>query len=250
MYFCDLKRYFLEIAYKGTGYVGWQVQPNGVSVQQKVDEALQTILRDDIYCLGCGRTDAGVHAEQFFLHFETDKEFPENFILRINTFLPTGIAVKRLIPVHEKAHARFDAKMRAYEYRVTFEKNAFLNELLLYRHIDDLDFEKMQAACEIVKQYDDFPSFCKSKQGSKTTIVHLKELYWRKEGNQCILYVSADRFLRGMVRLMVGAMIQIGKNKMTLEELNEGIKNKQRFKMAMSAPAHGLFLVRVEYSYL
>ncbi len=243
-------RYFLEIAYKGTGYVGWQIQPNGVSVQQKVDEALQTILRADIHCLGCGRTDAGVHAEQFFLHFDTDKIFPDNFILRINTFLPQGIAVKKLIPVHEKAHARFDATMRAYEYRVTFEKNAFLNELLLYRHLDDLDFDLMHKACEIVKKYNDFPSFCKSKQGSKTTIVNIKELYWRKEGNLSILYVSADRFLRGMVRLMVGAMIQIGKHKMTLEEFDEGIKNKERFKMAMSAPAHALFLIKVEYPYI
>ena len=108
----------------------------------------------------------------------------------------------------------------------------------------------MHKACEIVKKYNDFPSFCKSKQGSKTTIVNIKELYWRKEGNLSILYVSADRFLRGMVRLMVGAMIQIGKHKMTLQEFDEGIKNKERFKMAMSAPGHALFLIKVQYPYI
>lgn len=243
-------RYFLEIAYKGTNYVGWQIQPNGVSVQQKIDEALQTILRDQINCLGCGRTDAGVHAEQFYLHFESEKTIPDNFILRINTFLPNDIAAKRLVPVHEKAHARFDATMRAYEYRMAFEKSAFLNELMLYKHIADLDFDMMEKACTILKKYNDFPSFCKSKQGSKTTIVNIKEVYWKEENKIKILYISADRFLRGMVRLIVGAMIQIGKYKMTLEEFEEGIKNKERFKMAMSAPGHGLFLVRVEYPFL
>ncbi|MFI5172204.1 MAG: tRNA pseudouridine(38-40) synthase TruA [Chitinophagales bacterium] len=243
-------RYFLEIAYKGTNYVGWQIQPNGVSVQQKVDEALQTILRDEINCLGCGRTDSGVHAEQFFLHFDTEKEFPANFILRINQFLPNDISAKRVIPVPENAHARFDATLRAYEYRITFEKNVFQNELMLYKHIPDLDFELMEKACGILYKYNDFHSFCKSKQGSKTTIVNIKEVYWRDEAGTKILYISADRFLRGMVRLIVGAMIQIGKYKMTLDEFETGIKNKERFKMAMSAPAQGLFLVKVEYPYL
>lgn len=250
-------RYFLEIAYKGTHYSGWQVQPNGVSVQQKIDEALQTILRQDIHCIGCGRTDAGVHAEQFYLHFETDKtvegdelEIPGNFVLRMNTFLPADIAVKRIIPVHEKAHARFDATMRAYEYRISFEKNVFRNGLLYHRHFRDLDMEIMKEACEIIKKYDDFPSFCKSKQGSKTTIVHIKELYWKEENGLWILYISADRFLRGMVRLIVGVMIQLGKHRMSLEDLEKGLTNKERFKFALSAPAEGLYLTKVRYSYI
>lgn len=243
-------RYFLEIAYRGTSYVGWQVQPNGISVQQKIDEALSTILRDDIHCIGCGRTDAGVHASQFFLHFDTQVTLPENFSLRLNQFLPAGIAVKRHIPVHEKAHARFDATMRAYEYTFTFQKNPFGNDLMVYRHFKDLDFELMQQACAIIKKYNDFASFCKSNQGSKTTIVNIVDCYWKDDGERKVLYISADRFLRGMVRLIVGAMIQIGKHKMTLEEFDAGIKNKERFKYALSAPAHGLFLIRVDYPYI
>lgn len=243
-------RYFLEIAYRGTDFVGWQFQPNGIGVQQKVDEALCTILRDDINCLGCGRTDAGVHASQFYLHFDTKVELPENFTLRMNQYLPDSIAVKRCLPVHENAHARFDATLRAYEYTLTFQKNPFATDLMVFRHFKDLDFELMQQACEIVKKYTDFPSFCKSNQGSKTTIVNIKECYWTEKGDTKTLFIAADRFLRGMVRLIVGAMIQIGKHKMTLAEFDEGIKNKQRFKYALSAPAHGLFLIRVEYPYI
>ncbi len=243
-------RYFLEIAYRGTDFVGWQFQPNGIGVQQKVDEALCTILRDEIHCLGCGRTDAGVHASQFYLHFDTKVELPETFILRMNQFLPNSIAVIRCLPVHENAHARFDATLRAYEYTFTFQKNPFATDLMVFRHFKDLDFELMQQACEILKKYNDFPSFCKSNQGSKTTIVNIKECYWKQNGDTKTLYISADRFLRGMVRLIVGAMIQIGKHKMTLEEFDEGIQSKQRFKYALSAPAHGLFLIRVEYPYI
>jgi len=243
-------RYFLEIAYRGTDFVGWQWQPNGISVQQKVDEALSTILRDDIHCVGCGRTDAGVHASQFYLHFDTNSEIPEKFTLRLNQFLPARIAIKRCIPVHEKAHSRFDAKLRAYEYHITFQKNPFATDLMVFRHFRDLDFDLMQQACDILKKYNDFPSFCKSNQGSKTTIVNIVDCYWRDEGDNKVFYISADRFLRGMVRLIVGAMIQIGKHKMTLAEFDAGISNKERFKFALSAPAHGLFLIRVDYDYI
>jgi len=231
--------------------VGWQVQPNGVSVQQKMDEALSTILRDDIHCIGCGRTDAGVHASQFYLHFDTSKEFPENFLHRINNFLPADIAVKRVIPVHEKAHARFDAVLREYAYYIHAEKEVFKQGLSIHKPYYDLDFKLMQQACDILKKYTDFASFCKSNQGSKTTIVHIRDVYWEKDKkNNWVFYISADRFLRGMVRLIVGAMIQIGKKKMTLEAFDEGIKNKHRFKMAMSAPAEGLFLIGVKYNYI
>jgi tRNA pseudouridine38-40 synthase len=243
-------RYFLEIAYRGTDFVGWQWQPNGISVQQKVDEALSTILREEIHCVGCGRTDAGVHASQFYLHFDTTKELPDNFTLRLNQFLPARIAVKRSILVHEKAHSRFDATLRAYEYTLTFQKNPFATDLMVFRHFRDLDFDLMQEACSILKKYNDFPSFCKSNQGSKTTIVNIVDCYWKNDGNHKVFYISADRFLRGMVRLIVGAMIQIGKHKMTLAEFDEGIKSKQRFKQALSAPAHGLFLIRVDYPYI
>ncbi len=244
-------RYFLEIAYKGSNYVGWQVQPNGVSVQLKMDEALSTILRDEIHCIGCGRTDAGVHASQFYLHFDTNQEFPENFIHRLNSFLPDDIAVKTFIPVSEKAHARFDATMRSYTYFVSDAKDPFKKEFYFYKPFYALDYNLMQEACTILKKYNDFPSFCKSKAGSKTTIVNINEAYWKQvNDHEWIFFISADRFLRGMVRLIVGAMFQIGEGRMTLEEFDEGIREKKRFGKALSAPAHGLFLSAVQYPYI
>lgn len=244
-------RYFAEIAYRGTNYVGWQVQPNGTSVQSMINTALRTILRDPaIACVGCGRTDAGVHATQFFLHFDTLTELPENFLLRMNTVLPDDIAFIRHFAVAEHAHARFDATLRAYAYIISFEKDAFGPDRVLWRHFRDLDFELLQACCAVMKKYNDFPSFCKSKQGSKTTIVNLQEIYWRKEGDKYILYISADRFIRGMVRLAVGAMLQVARGKMTLETFETGIRNGTRLKLAVSAPAHGLYLIKVEYPYV
>jgi len=244
-------RYFAEIAYRGTHYVGWQIQPNGLSVQEVCNQALRTILRDaDIACVGCGRTDAGVHATQFFLHYDTASDIPENFLLRMNTVLPDDIHFIRNFQVEEKAHARFDATLRAYEYIISFNKDPFGTDLVLWRHIRDLDFELLQACCTVMKKYNDFPSFCKSKQGAKTTIVNLKEIYWRQEGERYILYISADRFIRGMVRLVVGAMMQVARGKMSLSEFETGIKNGERFKLALSAPAHGLYLIQVQYPYV
>ena len=244
-------RYFAEIAYRGTHYVGWQVQPNGISVQETINKCLRTILRDEtIACVGCGRTDAGVHARQFYLHFDTLTVLPENFLLRMNTVLPDDIAFIRHFPVAENAHTRFDATLRAYEYVISFEKDAFGPDRVLWRHFRDLDFELLQACCAVMKKYNDFPSFCKSKQGSKTTIVNLQEIYWRKENDTYILYISADRFIRGMVRLVVGAMIQVARGKMTLTEFETGIQRGERLKLALSAPAHGLYLITVQYPYV
>lgn len=248
-------RFFLEIAFKGTNYNGWQVQPNGIGVQQKMDEALQTILREDIHCIGCGRTDAGVHASQFYLHFDSEKDFPKDFLLRMNQFLPADIAVKKVIPVAENAHTRFDATLRKYVYHMSRKKDPFTKDFYVQRPYHELDFKLMKDACNILKKYTDFKSFCKSQQGSKTTIVQIKECYWKEVKNadgeiDWQFHISADRFLRGMVRLIVGAMIQIGKHKMTLEEFDAGIKKGERFKYALSAPAHGLFLTEVHYPYI
>ena len=244
-------RYFLEIQYRGTAYSGWQVQPNGITIQQKMDEALQTILRDDIHCIGCGRTDAGVHAAQFYLHFDTRAEFPDHFLLRMNAFLPNDIVVLRCMEVDEKAHARFDAVQRSYEYRLSSRKDVFDHGLYFYKPFYKLSPEKMQQAAEILVKYNDFASFCKSKAGSKTTIVNITEAKWIfTNDTDWIFYISADRFIRGMVRLIVGAMLQIGEGRMTLEEFENGIKEGRRFKMALSAPAHGLFLTGVKYPYI
>jgi tRNA pseudouridine38-40 synthase len=250
-YYLYTVRYFLEIAYKGTAYNGWQVQPNGITVQQTINTALSTLLRDPVvYCVGCGRTDAGVHAAQFYLHFITDATIPEQFVERMNAFLPVDISVKRMLEVHDTAHTRFDATSRSYEYRMSSVKDVFRYGMVYYKPFHKLDLEKMQAAAKILMQFDDFPSFCKSKAGSKTTIVKLQAAYWEERGTDLVFCISADRFLRGMVRLVVGAMLQIGESKMSLEEFEAGIREKRRFQRALSAPAHGLYLTSVIYPYI
>lgn len=243
-------RYFLEIQYRGTNYNGWQIQPNGITIQQKIDEALQTILRDAIHCLGCGRTDSGVHASQFFLHFDTKAEFPDNFLLRINAFLPPDISVLKIFEVAENAHARYDATQRIYEYRLSSRKDVFDYGLYYYKPFYKLNPELMQQAAEILVKYNDFPCFCKSRTDSKTTLVNITEAKWIfTNDTDWIFYISANRFLRGMVRLIVGAMLQIGEERMTLQEFEKGIQEGKRFKYALSAPAHALFLTKVEYPF-
>lgn len=243
-------RYFLEIQYRGTNYNGWQIQPNGITIQQKIDDALQTILRDAIHCLGCGRTDSGVHASQFFLHFDTKAEFPDNFLLRINAFLPPDISVLKIFEVAENAHARYDATQRIYEYRLSSRKDVFDYGLYYYKPFYKLNPELMKQAAEILVKYNDFPCFCKSRTDSKTTIVNITEAKWIfTNDTDWIFYISANRFLRGMVRLIVGAMLQIGEERMTLQEFEKGIQEGKRFKYALSAPAHALFLTKVEYPF-
>lgn len=243
-------RYFLEISYNGAQYNGWQTQPNGTAVQEVIDKCLSMITRQEVHCLGCGRTDTGVHASQFFLHFDADEQLPEDFVRRMNAITPPDIAIHRLIPVHPEAHARYDATSRSYEYVFCGYKDVFRQELVFYKPFFQLDVALMQQACEILLQFDDFPSFCKSKSGAKTTIVHLTEAKWEQRGDDLVFKISGNRFLRGMVRLVVGAMIQIGTGRMTLEAFETGIREKKRFRLALSAPAHGLYLCRVVYPYI
>lgn len=243
-------RFFLEIAFRGTQYNGWQVQPNGVSIQEKIDGALSTILRENIHCIGCGRTDTGVHARQFFLHFDAISAFPPDFLHRMNAFLPPDIAVMRCIPLPDDAHARFDATERAYRYYLLDAKDPFAVGFAFYKPFYHLDFAPMREACNILKKYSDFYCFCKSKAGSKTTVVDIRECYWIESEGLRTLHISADRFLRGMVRLIVGAMLRIGEGKMTLEIFEQGIADKKRFRYAFSAPPEGLFLVAVKYPYI
>ncbi len=243
-------RYFLEISYNGAAYAGWQVQPNGLAVQEVMDRSLSTIIRDTINCVGCGRTDAGVHASQFYLHFQTDQNLPDDFIHRMNAVLPADIAVHSIYPVHPTAHARFDATSRSYEYIFCNYKDVFRNGFVFYKPFFRLNREIMEDACEILLKYDDFPTFCKAGAGSKTTKVMLQYAGWEERGEDLVFRISANRFLRGMVRLIVGAMIQLGEGKMTLEEFESAIQHKERIRLALSAPAHGLYLTRVEYPYL
>lgn len=246
-------RYFLEIAYKGTAYCGWQVQPNGLSVQAVINQALSTILNEPIHCVGCGRTDAGVHASQFFLHFDANNTLPKLFDTRLNRFLPKHISVKRIIKdLPEKAHARFDATYRAYDYYIHFQKNPFKNELSWYYNRLPLNFEVMHEAANLLLQYEDFVMFCKTGGSNKTTLCKIfkTELVVDEDGNGLRFHIAANRFLRGMVRRIVGMMMEVGQEKISLEVFKSVMDRETEFPFNPSAPPQGLYLSEVRYDYI
>jgi tRNA pseudouridine38-40 synthase len=243
-------RYFIEIAYKGTHFSGWQVQPNAITVQEVLETEMSKILKERIFTLGCGRTDAGVHASQFFLHFDYDKEIPEYFVFRINKMLPKAIAVKRIFPVDAKAHARFDATLRSYIYVIDLEKNPFYTSFALSVNKDEIDIQKIITASEILMKYTDFTTFAKTGGHNKTNLCTMTESRWEIESHRWKYHVSANRFLRGMVRRIVGALLCVGKGKISLEDFEECVKEKKLFTMNISVPPQGLFLRKVVYSYI
>ncbi len=242
-----MTRYFVEIAYKGTQYCGWQFQPDKVSVQSTIDEALSTIFNEKIACMGCGRTDSGVHASQFFLHFEAGNPIPENFLNRINKFLPKDIVVYKIFECDK--HARYDATYRAYDYFVHFEKNPFLEGQSFFFPYLPLDFDKMQTAFEMLNHYTDFSPFEKSKSSSRTSLcrIYKTEMKFNETEQKMYLHIAANRFLRGMVRRVVGALIMVGKEKISLQEFKEVMDTQGKFNINISAPAQGLFLSEVRY---
>jgi len=248
------KRYFLEIAYKGTNYCGWQVQPKQVTVQSTLNHALSTILNTPTSTLGCGRTDSGVHARQFFVHFDTTR-IPENFVFRLNKFLPPDIAIKRLISdVPPKAHTRFDATYRAYDYYVHFNKDPFLTQHSLYFPWLPLDIAAMEQAVQQLPQYTNFPMFCKSGHDSKTTLctIFTTNLQYDEVGGTLHFHIAANRFLRGMIRRIMGCLLMIGKGKISLYDFTEVMEQeKPAFKqMNLSVAPQGLYLSEVRYPYL
>lgn len=240
-------RYFLELAYNGKEYHGWQNQPNAISVQEVLEKALSTLLRDSISIVAAGRTDAGVHASQMFAHFDVEKEFDkEQLIFKLNSFLPTDIAVKTIFEVHNEAHARFDALSRQYLYRVSLSKNVF-DTHLSYLVNNTLDIDKMNEACKILFDYKDFQCFSKSKTDVKTYNCDIMQAGWKLEKNELHFVIKADRFLRNMVRAIVGTMIEIGSGKLKVEDLHTIIQSKNRSEAGFSVPAKGLFLTHIEY---
>ncbi len=240
-------RYFLYFSYDGTEFHGWQRQPNGVSVQEVLEDALTLILRTQTIVVGAGRTDAGVHAATMIAHFDTEIEIErDKFMQRMNGVLPASIAVHDIRAVKSDAHARFDALARTYEYRVTFKKDVFQGKYLTRLHAP-LDFEAMNHAAKLLLETDDFGSFCKLHTDVKTTLCKVTRAEWRQEGNTHIFTITANRFLRNMVRAIVGTLFEIGRGKMTEQEFVDIIEQKHRTAAGMSAPAEGLFLVEVTY---
>lgn len=240
-------RYFIEFSYNGAAYHGWQNQPNAISVQEVLEKALSTLLRQHIEVVGAGRTDAGVHAKQMFAHFETTQEFDfDALVLRLNAFLPFDIAIKSIRKVAPKAHARFDAVERTYEYWLVQEKNPFLekNAHLVFK---PLDISAMNKAAAILMECEDFECFSKSHTDVKTFICEIKEAFWKSEGGKLIFTITADRFLRNMVRAIVGTLLDVGLDKRTAEEMRNIIESRDRGKAGASVPAKGLYLTKVVY---
>ena len=245
-----VNRYFIKLAYKGTAYHGWQWQENALSVQQLLEEALSTIFNHEIAVTGAGRTDTGVHAREFYAHFDHDQDFTlselEEKVYKLNSFLPKDIAVFEIFRVKEDAHARFDALSRTYEYRITTRKDPFNSDSAWYNRAD-LDVDMMNKGAKILLEYTDFTSFSKLHTEVKTNNCNLKKAGWETKGHLLVFTITADRFLRNMVRSVVGTLIELGRGRISLMEMRSIIEARDRSKAGMSVPAHGLYLVNVEY---
>lgn len=245
-------RYFAELSYKGTRYSGWQRQLNAVSVQQTIETVFETLLRSKVELTGCGRTDAGVHAGQFFAHFDWESGFPEGFLSRVNRMLPPDIALYRIFAVDAEAHARFDATSRSYTYQLSTRKNPILSETTCWFPLfHRVDISRMQEAAALILQYESFQTFCKSDHDALTVKCRLTRSEWiPDESNHLWVYhISSNRFLRGMVRLIVGMCLNVGLGKITLEEVAEALDKQQLLKRAESAPPEGLILSAVKYPF-
>jgi tRNA pseudouridine38-40 synthase len=254
----NLQRYFLELAYDGTLYHGWQLQPNAVTVQQKLNNALATLLRHPVETTGAGRTDTGVHARQLFVHFdvpEHEARMPNfeitslKFETSLNALLPYDVAVKRIIAVAADAHARFDAVQRSYEYHMHFRKDPFKhNYSWLVK--GDLDVEAMNQAARLMMEYTDFSCFSKSNTQVFTNNCKLMRAEWIQQPDGLVFHISADRFLRNMVRAIVGTCLMVGRHEIEPEGIRTIIESKNRSQAGTSVPACGLYLTEVKYPYL
>ena len=240
-------RYFITFAYDGTSFHGSQTQPNGNTVQAEMEAAFATILRTPVALTFAGRTDAGVHADKMVAHFDYDRVVPANLVGRLNNLLPPSIAVRDLQRVTDEAHARFDAVQRTYHYRITTRKDPFLH-VNHTRVAPGLDFDAMNEAAHLLLGKQDFASFCRVHTDVKTTICNVKEAYWVRENEtEAYFVISADRFLRNMVRAVVGTLFDIGRHKTTAADMKAVIDAHNRQQAGHSAPAEGLSLVEIIY---
>jgi tRNA pseudouridine38-40 synthase len=243
-------RYFILISYNGQKYNGWQLQKNALSVQAIINDGLTKIFKEEINVVGCGRTDSGVHAKKFYAHFDLMKELRSEklvgYLKKLNGYLPKDIKMIDLIPVKSDAHARFDAEKRTYQYYISLEKDPFLNDFAYF--IDyNLDLQLMNQAAQILQEYEDFTSFSKLHTQVKTNNCTITEANWTKDSHLLVFTISADRFLRNMVRAIVGTMINVGRKKITLEDFRNIIEARDRSKAGYSVPAKGLFLTGIKY---
>lgn len=244
-------RYFIQLSYDGTAYHGWQRQPNGESVQETLEGALSILLRQPVEVVGAGRTDAGVHASMMVAHMDLSSplggDLERGLVYKLNKLLPHDIAVQRVWPVADDMHARFSATSRTYHYYIHTRKNPFLRDrswLVTF----PLDFDRMNEAAQRLFDYEDFTSFSKVNTDAKTNLCHITEARWEEvEQGNWRFTITANRFLRNMVRAIVGTLVEVGRGRMTVEEFCQVIEQKNRCSAGESVPAHALFLTRVEY---
>lgn len=245
-------RYFLTLSYLGTRYSGWQVQPNALSVQTTLESALTTILRQPVGVTGCGRTDAGVHARYYVAHFDAEGDMPPTFLNGLNSLLPRDIAVYDVRPVRPEAHARYDAFERSYEYHIALRKDPFATETTwFFPQSGKLNIKKIQEIADLLPKYTEFFPFCKTDSGAEGYACELKRAFWthKPEDYRLIFHITANRFLRGMVRLIVGACINAALGKIDVSDVKWALDEQKPLKKSLSVPPQGLFLTVVKYPY-
>ncbi len=254
------QRYFIHLAYDGTGYCGWQMQNNGDTVQARLNNALSQLLNERITSMGCGRTDAGVHASSFYAHFDTDKPLPSRCEDRINSLLPKDIEVFKIFAVDNKAHTRFHATSRTYEYYMHFHKSPFLRAYSTHIHYRDTNWEKVFEATSMLTSFKDFTSLCRPSEDFKTNICDLSEARWDRikrppfagntEDEFMRFTISSNRFLRGMVRKIVGTLMLVGNGKVSVEEFYDVVSQQKELKKTSLAPPQGLYLTQIKYPFI
>ena len=245
----EVRRYFIYLAYNGARYCGWQNQPNGVSIQQCIEEVLSKVFRQAIAVVGAGRTDAGVHARMMVAHFDVAAAIdnPASLTDKLNKMLPADIAISSIVPVTNEAHARFDAFARTYIYMISEIKNPFRYEYVFRMPLHSVDFEKMNEACAVLCDYTDFTSFSKLHTDVKTHICHIYEAGWSKSDDIWVFTIKADRFLRNMVRAIVGTLLDVGRGKLSMNDFRAVIESKNRCSAGMSIAPEGLSLAKIDY---
>ena len=240
-------RYFIELSYNGKNYHGWQIQPDVITVQEKLNLAVSTISQQSIEVVGAGRTDTGVHALQMFAHFDINKELEGDISHKLNSILPADIVVYDVFKVETEKHARFDAVSRSYKYQIWLGRNPFLLDFSWQIHSQKVDVNLMNAAAALLLEFTDFQAFSKVKTEVYTFNCNVTEAYWKQENEKLTFYITANRFLRNMVRAIVGTLIDVGLQKITIEDFRKIIESKNRSNAGLSVPAKGLFLTKIKY---
>jgi len=240
-------RYFIEFSYNGKKYHGWQMQPEAISIQEKLNNALSTIFSQKIEVVGAGRTDTGVHALQMFAHFDIESDMKDDIAFKLNSILPDDIVIYEVFLVDNSTHARFDAVSRTYQYKIWLGRNPFLLDFSWQIHTLKPDVLKMNEAAKLLFEYEDFQCFSKVKTNVYTFNCTIFQAFWEQNGNELVFTISANRFLRNMVRAIVGTLIAVGFGKISTEDFRKIIESKNRSNAGLSVPAKGLYLINIKY---